>query len=1054
MKNIIFTLTALIGALGFLNPAVSQITDVCGNDTVILRVSNYHYGTIEWEKSTDMEAWISIPNARDTVYSFLPEESMYYRAVVKFADCPPEFSEISFVQMPPVANAGFDRTVPGNEVILYANRVPGANGSWSIAGGTNGTISDISQPNAVLSGTDTLYTLVWTLTNACGTSRDTVRVRFIQNIYIDHYAVVDTTDVILSDQAQLAAGLYIIQFSDPVPVISDSTILVGMGGSGFLRKVESFTVNGNVFTMQTSQAALEDITIQGAFDLAQTFSIDTVLDAGAKSSGGYERLNRLPTRHELNTDPRFRTGNFYFETRNQPVYLYPGVTLGTRNQKDSGPLIDLSFNRTLFSYGPLRLDLSGNYSFDPNLVVDLEYYLARIYYFKMGLSNARVENNFQLSLVASSGYSLADYDFTLFAASKNVVFIIGGVPVVIEVDFSIAGGFDAGFEAEASASINLNATATYNSHIQYSHTGGWTNWHRAGNNVSLTPDYSISGSFEQNFHIGPEISFKIYGQVGPYLHIKFKEAVHACFNNLNWEAGVNLGAELTLGATAEMMGLEIFDYNKMWPGQFYSYSYPYDIHAWSGDNQTYTPGEELSNSIKVKINSNRGISLPWARVHFLPKCGGSVRDSVVTTDGYGFAETFWTPGDTIRSTLEAFVVDCNDELIRLAPLVFVAHADTTDPCASTSLAVSVLESEGILSPLAAMGVPPYLYSTDGVDFSANIPEISAVPGQEYTFVVKDDQECIAMVNYTAEDPCEKSTLSINFVTSGTSLTVETFGGVPPYQFSVNGGSFSPSITVLEAIPGQSTTITVKDMLDCTETAHYTVPHPCDMLKLMLTAEEGTIYAQASGGNPPYLFSLSDTLNFSSVNVFENLAGGLYTVYVKDSEGCINSLSISVPIEEVVIGNQIWMKQNLAVDVGNNWWPQAKYCLVFQMDPNQGYGVCLQYYWKEHTEYGRLYDWESAIAACASIGWRLPTDAEWQQLIDSLGGWYVAGFKLKSTTTSAKIQVGNFTHSNPDGHPFWYEPNTGATNESGFSAFPGGWRLTDGSFYSIGYDGYW
>ncbi|MFN9939044.1 MAG: FISUMP domain-containing protein, partial [bacterium] len=67
---------------------------------------------------------------------------------------------------------------------------------------------------------------------------------------------------------------------------------------------------------------------------------------------------------------------------------------------------------------------------------------------------------------------------------------------------------------------------------------------------------------------------------------------------------------------------------------------------------------------------------------------------------------------------------------------------------------------------------------------------------------------------------------------------------------------------------------------------------------------------------------------------------------------------------------------------------------------------------------------------------MPSDAEWTTLVNFLGGSGVAGGKLKSTSS------------------LWTAPNTGATNESGFSGLPGGYRNLDGAYYSVGGSGYW
>jgi len=102
----------------------------------------------------------------------------------------------------------------------------------------------------------------------------------------------------------------------------------------------------------------------------------------------------------------------------------------------------------------------------------------------------------------------------------------------------------------------------------------------------------------------------------------------------------------------------------------------------------------------------------------------------------------------------------------------------------------------------------------------------------------------------------------------------------------------------------------------------------------------------------------------------------------------------------------------------------------------------------YTTYGVLYNWPAAMnntesssnnpsgvqGACPT-GWHLPSDAEWIELTDYMGGRKVAGGKLKETGT---------TH--------WNSPNTGATNETGFTALPGGYHSYHA--YDIGYTCDW
>ena len=82
------------------------------------------------------------------------------------------------------------------------------------------------------------------------------------------------------------------------------------------------------------------------------------------------------------------------------------------------------------------------------------------------------------------------------------------------------------------------------------------------------------------------------------------------------------------------------------------------------------------------------------------------------------------------------------------------------------------------------------------------------------------------------------------------------------------------------------------------------------------------------------------------------------------------------------------------------------------------------------KYGKLYNWYvvNDSRGLAPEGWLIPTDKEWTKLSDYLGGEDVGGIKMKATCG-------------------WYENGNG-TNESAFTAFPGGCRYMNGFFYNL------
>ncbi|MCX6257884.1 MAG: hypothetical protein NTW49_08325 [Bacteroidia bacterium] len=166
----------------------------------------------------------------------------------------------------------------------------------------------------------------------------------------------------------------------------------------------------------------------------------------------------------------------------------------------------------------------------------------------------------------------------------------------------------------------------------------------------------------------------------------------------------------------------------------------------------------------------------------------------------------------------------------------------------------------------------------------------------------------------------------------------------------------------------------------------------------------------------------------------------------------------------LIGRQCWMKENLktthysdgtalvdgtgAGDISNHL--STKYWFVY-------YDQIIN-----KNIYGLLYNWAaimnnspqsnsnpSGVQGICPTGWHLPSDQEWQQLEMTLGMTFeeVIKWNYRGVSEGGKIKESGTSH--------WTWPNNGATNQSGFTALPGGKRYDDANgFTGLSTDGYW
>jgi uncharacterized protein (TIGR02145 family) len=203
-------------------------------------------------------------------------------------------------------------------------------------------------------------------------------------------------------------------------------------------------------------------------------------------------------------------------------------------------------------------------------------------------------------------------------------------------------------------------------------------------------------------------------------------------------------------------------------------------------------------------------------------------------------------------------------------------------------------------------------------------------------------------------------------------------------------------------------------------------------------------------------------NTSGANTGDNATNTQYSAQaalITSLQAQINAFvtEYGEPLPSVAIGTQKWMKKNLDVATYRDG------TLIPEVTDEGAWGALKTGAWcyyigTDGTTYGKLYNWyavmgitvaEDATPTAAQIaarkqlaptGWHVPADEEWSTLTTFLNQEAPTGNvggKMKETGTA-----------------HWDNPNGGATNSSGFTGLPGGFRNYDGSFYYVGSSGYW
>ncbi len=218
------------------------------------------------------------------------------------------------------------------------------------------------------------------------------------------------------------------------------------------------------------------------------------------------------------------------------------------------------------------------------------------------------------------------------------------------------------------------------------------------------------------------------------------------------------------------------------------------------------------------------------------------------------------------------------------------------------------------------------------------------------------------------------------------------------------------ITELDLIQDGSTYLSALTYLPVNNPSYSWQSSDNDIVSVTASVNDNSSATITATGNPgeSATITVTDLSNSLSTTVDVNIVESPYVEFTDPRD--------NVSYNSIQIGSQIWMAENLEYESESGSWEYENSAI---------YGAT----------YGRLYNWETANDVCPD-GWHLPSNQEWSTLISHLGGAGEAGGKLKES-----------------GPVHWKVPNSNATNESYFSALPGGLRTPAEDFLNLGENAY-
>jgi gliding motility-associated-like protein len=283
-----------------------------------------------------------------------------------------------------------------------------------------------------------------------------------------------------------------------------------------------------------------------------------------------------------------------------------------------------------------------------------------------------------------------------------------------------------------------------------------------------------------------------------------------------------------------------------------------------------------------------------------PTNGNSPYQYAIDGGAFGGSNVF----NNLTSGAHTIIVkDANGCVSNAIPVTVAAGATLAATAVATATSCNGA-ANGTITVTPTNGNSPYQYAIDGGAFGGSNVFNNLASGA-HTLLVKDANGCVSnTINATVAVGPDLAATLVPLGTSciganNGSITVNPTNGTSPYQYSLNGGAFGGSNLFSNLAPGNYT-IVVKDAAGCNSAAFpTTVTQGSGLTASVATTDvdcngnnNGSITVTPTNGSNPFQYSL-DNVAFSSSNIFNGLAPGSYTVYIKDGINCTGNQTFTI-----------------------------------------------------------------------------------------------------------------------------------------------------------------